>query len=202
METKKHKLTLIGNDPGFLAHSATIAFDASHAINREITQITRKKGSNRTIADELRIKELETERSCYFEKGRFALPSTLVRAVIEKAARSLKQGPQVRRGLWVTSSLGFDFLNSDWSREKLLKTSYENGGLQHSVPVRVGQSRVLRTRALFQEWTAKYALETDPEQVDESQLRDWLRIAGQQIGVGDWRPDKSGPYGSFRYKLE
>ena len=29
-------------------------------------------------------------------------------------------------------------------------------------------------------------------------LREWLEFAGQRIGLGDWRPERSGSHGRFR----
>ena len=68
----------------------------------------------------------------------------------------------------------------------------------HTVPVVVQRAAVLRHRAIFEGWTANVTFDVDPEIVDEYKLRNWLEIAGARIGIGDWRPQKSGSYGRFR----
>lgn len=192
-------LELRGLDPGFLSHNATHSFNKAHPTTRKIAEISKKKDI--TLDDEILRQQLECERSCYMEKGNITIPANVVRAGIETAARTLRQGPKVRRGLWV-SNAKLSFLNDDWSHKKLFSTSYENGGLMHSVPVKVKQNRLLRTRALLQNWIASYTVSVNPEHVDEVQLDTWLHILSDQIGIGDWRPDKSGEFGRFDYKLE
>ena len=39
--------------------------------------------------------------------------------------------------------------------------------------------------------------DVDPEQVDEEKLTAWLATGGRRVGLGDWRPEKSGHYGRF-----
>ena len=51
---------------------------------------------------------------------------------------------------------------------------------------------------LFPTWGATFLVEVDKELVDKEQLGNWLDIAGRRIGIGDWRPGKSGGlYGRF-----
>ena len=53
----------------------------------------------------------------------------------------------------------------------------------------------MRTRPKFDPpWAAEFRVEYDPELVDKMQLENWLDIAGRRIGLGDWRPEKSGMY--------
>ena len=69
---------------------------------------------------------------------------------------------------------------------------------QYTVPVVVNRSRILRTRAKFDpEWSCTFKVDVDDEMIDLSQLLEWLDIAGRQIGLGDWRPEKSGMFGQF-----
>ena len=39
--------------------------------------------------------------------------------------------------------------------------------------------------------------DVDEELVDRDQLMAWLATGGRRIGLGDWRPEKSGHYGRF-----
>ena len=40
-------------------------------------------------------------------------------------------------------------------------------------------------------------VDVDPELVDIDQLTAWLATGGRRVGLGDWRPEKSGHYGRF-----
>ena len=75
--------------------------------------------------------------------------------------------------------------------EKLITTT------QFVVPV-VVTKRVLRSRAKFDcPWSVVGVADVDPELVDIGQLTAWLATGGRRVGLGDWRPEKSGHYGRF-----
>ena len=60
-------------------------------------------------------------------------------------------------------------------------------------------ARIMRTRAMFQQpWSCTFTLDCDDELIDQERIERWLDIAGRRIGLGDWRPEKSGDYGRFR----
>ena len=85
-----------------------------------------------------------------------------------------------------------------YDRDRLGATYRKVGkAAQFTVPVVVARARILRTRAKFDDWKITFTVETDPEQVDQGQLENWLDIGGRRLGLGDWRPQKSGHYGRF-----
>lgn len=179
-------------------HSAT-GMDPSIPANIEKAEITRKRGSNRTAADEERLRQLECLTSLWLDaEGRPAIPPAAIRSCIETAARKLKQGPQVREGLVVLSTR-FEYDTGRYGEvvDDLIKNC------QFTVPVVINRSRVLATRAMFDvPWSCEFEVETDPELVDAGQLDRWLDIAGRRIGLGDWRPEKSGQYGRFEASID
>ena len=67
--------------------------------------------------------------------------------------------------------------------------------------VKVGTSRVIRTRAIFPAWSLKIAAEHDPEVADLFNIRQWTEIAGSRIGLGDYRPQRGGLFGRFAAKI-
>lgn len=180
--------------------SSIIMRDGASGLNTrspariEMAEITRKRGSNRTVADEERLAELECQISLWLKGGAPTIPEGAIRAVIEESARKLKQGSQVREGLIVTNS------TFHYDTERYGTTIEELGkNCQFTVPVVVQRQRHLRTRAMFDvPWSCVFTLDTDPELVDAEQLTSWLDIGGRRIGLGDWRPSKSGHYGRFK----
>jgi hypothetical protein len=64
-------------------------------------------------------------------------------------------------------------------------------------PVRVGSSQVIRTRPKFQNWAFDVPFQLDTEVLDLADLERVLVIAGQVVGLGDWRPEKGGRRGRF-----
>lgn len=189
----EYEITIKGIRP-LIQHNGVSGLDTRSPANIEKAEITRKRGSNRTAVDDARLRELECQVSLYLDThGAPTIPEAAFRSCIETAARRLKQGPQVREGLIVTEVVSFDY-----DRERYGTTVDELGKTaQFTVPVKVGQSRIERTRAKFDEWSATFRVDTDPELVDVDQLASWLDIAGGRIGLGDWRPEKSGIFGRF-----
>ena len=187
-----YRISIEGIEP-LIQHSAR-GLDPFEDLKREAATITKKRGSNRTEADDARLREIDCELSLWLDdEGRPTVPPAALRSCIETGARKLKQGGQVREGMIVLDSA------FTYDREALGETVAElSQKAQFTVPVRVGQSRVLRTRARFDEWAVEFTVECDPEQVDATQLAEWLDIAGRRIGLGDWRPEKSGRFGRFK----
>lgn len=174
-----------------IIHHSGAGLDPRTPANLEKAEIARKRGSNRTESDEARLRELECLTALWLDGETPAIPATALRACIETAARKLKQGPQVREGLIVTGS---KFIYDTGRYGTTLQELGQKA--QFTTGVVVQRSRVLRTRAMFDlPWSCEFELDCDDELVDRTQLETWLDIAGRRIGLGDWRPEKSGDYG-------
>ena len=189
----QYRITVSGLSP-IIHHNGAAGLDTRSPVSREIATIAAKRGGNRTAADDERLRELEAQRSLWLDKsGAPTIPATAIRAAIEAGARKRKQGPQVRGGLMVLStSFQYDQETYGTCIEELGRST------QYTVPVVVNRSRILRTRAKFDpEWSCTFKVDVDDEMIDLSQLLEWLDIAGRQIGLGDWRPEKSGMFGQF-----
>ena len=194
----RYQVTINGISP-IIVHNGAAGLDTRSPAKLEISKITKKRGSNRSEADDLRLIELECQNSLYLDgDGKPTIPAAALRAMIETAARKLKQGPQVREGLIVESVDSFDYNVQRYGKtvEKIGKSA------QFTVPVVVQRARVLRTRAMFElPWSITATLDVDDELVDKTQLESWLDIGGRRIGLCDWRPEKSGQYGRFDVKM-
>ena len=189
----RYRIDIEGLSP-LIMHNGAAGLDTRSEANLEKATIAKKRGSNRTASDDARLAELEVITSLYLNSdGEPTIPEAAFRAVIETAARKLKQGPQVREGLLVEKVDEFLYDRSlGTTAEELSKTA------QFTTGVVVQRNRILRTRAKFDEWGAIFTVECDDELVDTIQLNGWLDIAGRRIGLGDWRPEKSGHYGRFK----
>ncbi|MDE0463407.1 MAG: hypothetical protein OXH93_13405 [Caldilineaceae bacterium] len=189
----QYRITVSGVSP-IIHHNGAAGLDTRSAVNRQIAAITPKRGGDRTKVDDDRLRELEAQRALWLdESGAPAIPAAAIRAAIEAGARKRKQGPQVRGGLIVLSTaFKYDKKKYGTDVEELGRTT------QYTVPVVVQRSRILRTRAKFDTpWSCTFEVDVDDEQIDQDQLLEWLDIAGRQIGLGDWRPEKSGMFGRF-----
>lgn len=195
MDISTYTLKLTGETPGMLMHSTAGMIDTDPRV-KELRVLAKKTASKRTGAEIDRISHLETVLSIYWRKGRPHLPAANVRACIEKAARTLKDGPRVRRGMMV-------------QRVEFASPVFDDGTTEDEIvertrfitPVKVGRSTVMRTRALFEKWSARITVDALDELVDSDALLRWANIGGRLIGIGDWRPDCSGEHGRFTVEL-
>lgn len=188
----QYTITISGVSP-IVFHNGATGLDTRSQLSRDIAALMDKRAAL-TEAEEDRLRELECQRSLWLdESGAPTIPPAALRAAIEGGARKRRQGSQVRGGLVVLST-GFRY---DW--ERYGETVEELGRrAQFVVPVVLNRSRVLRTRAKFDPpWVCVSQVEVDTELVNEDHLREWLEIAGKQIGIGNWRPERSGTYGRF-----
>ena len=187
-----YETSLRGTSP-LIMHCGIRGLDTRSALSREIAEIAKKRGTNRTQADDERLAELECQKSFWLNsEGQVTIPERVIKANIEAGARKLKQGPLVREGLIVVKTyFHYDSNIYGLTIEELGKSTI------FQAPVVVQRNRILRTRAKFDDWRCTAKIETDPELVDEEMIKHWLDIAGRRIGIGDWRPEKSGHYGRY-----
>ena len=184
-------VTIRGATP-LLQHS-TRGMVPGNPLKAEQLELTRKKGSDRTATVEARIQQIDSELALWLDhEDRITIPAGAIRANIEGAARKLKQGPDVRGGLVVESDCIFHY-------DPALGDTPEDvaKNAMFTVPVVVSRAKTLRSRPKFDQWSAEFTLDCDDTLISEEKVLTWLDIGGRQIGVGDWRPEKSGHYGRF-----
>jgi hypothetical protein len=126
------------------------------------------------------------------KEARVVLTMDMLQAMILRGARKNKLGPLASAGILVVEDAELHYADEPQINELVAQKKYV---FRRSV--RVNQARVMRTRPRFMPWSATLKLSISPEVIDVSQVLDCLRSAGRLVGLGDWRPEKSGPYGRF-----
>jgi hypothetical protein len=68
---------------------------------------------------------------------------------------------------------------------------------------RIGQSKHIRVRPRFENWSASGELVVTDEQITDGVLSDILEMAGKYKGLGDWRPSSKTPgtFGMFTAEI-
>jgi hypothetical protein len=66
------------------------------------------------------------------------------------------------------------------------------------VTIPATKGRVMRHRPRWDQWGAKFDLLVDDNLLSIDMVQQLLTEAGQSIGIGDFRPEKRGPFGTFR----
>ena len=63
--------------------------------------------------------------------------------------------------------------------------------------VKVGTARVMRCRPIFRKWSIVVDIKYNPEMANEADVAKAMADAGQQVGLGDFRPK----FGRFEVEL-
>lgn len=66
------------------------------------------------------------------------------------------------------------------------------------VTIPATKGRIMRYRPRFDEWGAQFDLLVNDDLMSVELAHKLLEEAGQTIGIGDFRPEKRGPFGTFR----
>lgn len=149
---------------------------------KQLHEVTSIRGKTDNVQEE--IARLEWLGGMYTDcDGDPCLPGELIEATIRAGARKSKLGKQFLAGVSCddTSKIEYD-------GPKDLSSLYADDGHRLSVMVKVGTSKVLRTRPKFDSWEVEFTLRYDPEIVRKEELDRAVKAAGAQCGFGTWRP--------------
>lgn len=75
-------------------------------------------------------------------------------------------------------------------------TDFEVDSRPVTIPATKG--RIMRHRPRFDKWSASFSLLINDDLLDPATAHVLLNEAGLSIGIGDFRPEKRGPFGTFR----
>jgi hypothetical protein len=57
--------------------------------------------------------------------------------------------------------------------------------------------RILCHRPMFNDWSLEFTLSVDDQFINLNLMRQIVDDAGRRVGLGDFRPDRKGPFGKF-----
>lgn len=136
----------------------------------------------------------QAEKKLYKDdKGNLYLPSPNVFACIIQAGKFRKVG---KTKITTTKS---SLIPAGMSIEEIVlpfgTKDFEVDSRSVVIPSTGG--RIMEHRPRLDEWKLKFTLDVDEEMFDEQTVRLLLDDAGKKVGLGDFRPDRKGPFGRF-----
>jgi hypothetical protein len=66
---------------------------------------------------------------------------------------------------------------------------------------RIGLHSTMKQRRCYLDWKAMPTIQYDANNINETAILGLLSVAGERIGVGDWRLGKGGRFGGFKVRL-
>jgi hypothetical protein len=191
MEDNTLQVTITGTRP-ILMHNARLS-DPLDPIVRSMKTFNKAPGK-KTDDDYAGLASLEYEGGLYLDSdlGPY-IPSENIRRCLVEGGKRRKLGKDVERGVEVIVA-GASLLDVSEVNPLLYTGPRDLEGLRADAnftfrkSVKVGMSRVMRTRPLFRDWSLDFDLLVDPEVLNRDTVLELLELAGMYVGLGDWRP--------------
>ncbi len=140
----------------------------------------------------------EAEKVCYRDKqGRFYFPGAAIGRLLREAGSNHKMKGSRRSAKFVVPAavLVMDdaiIINNGDSKPA---PDFEVDSRPVVIPATKG--RVMRHRPRFDIWSALFTIRINELILPVDFVHTLLTEGGQQIGIGDFRPEKGGPFGTF-----
>lgn len=177
---------IVGEAP-LLMHNERLASPIS-AESQRLKALTGKR--SKTDDDYRQIARAEFDGGLYIdERGPF-IPDHWITAMMRDSGKLRKQGKAVTQGVLCTDD-GFPL---DIRLKRASADRLWDEGFYDQRMVGNQKARVLRTRPRFDTWAVSCVVTYDASIFNERDLREILEVAGQKVGLGDYRPR----FGRFR----
>lgn len=162
--------------------------DPANKFAKAMKEITGKR--KKTEEDHAELSRIEWMAGLYVDdKAQLIIPSDVLDSALVEGAKKSKLGKQFKSAVFVPYDAKLDIGVSKYTLEHL----WNNENFRDVRGVRVGTSRVMRTRPLFRDWSASFCVQFDDEQVNLGDVKRAIRDCGKQVGLCDYRPK----YGRF-----
>lgn len=192
MSRLHYQFQIKGTSP-LRTHNVQLA-DPANFYAQQISPIARK-GSKRTEAETLALYQLEALGGMYLDpSGKITLPGRVIHGAM-RAAESKKGKDSKRKSfeayVRLPLYLKFTFSGEQDPAKRSAMGEYRNLELVGSQGSR-GGGKTVRSRPLFDDWTAEGELIVEDEGLDPDRVESALRAAGH-AGIGE----SFGGYGQF-----
>lgn len=165
-----------------LMHNGQLA----NPLNPLVKQMKALTGQ-RKKTDEVHIElsRLEFRAGLYLNSsGQVEVPAELLESCIIEGAKKSKLGKQFKSAICIMDNSPLDY-GEKLTVDQLWGRAEEFADVRG---VKVGTSRVMRTRPIFRTWRLKFEVSFNGELVNPEQIELAVADAGAQVGIGDYRP--------------
>ena len=184
---KKVKYKIEGIVPLLLNNGAKA--DPLNPRVRELKALTSKK--KKTEEDLIEIQRLEFLLGLYVEKGRVVIPGVNLEGAFVSGAKKERRGEDARSAIIVPG-----FFPLIYDGPKPPEDLWKAGTFRDVRGVVVDNKRIFRCRPRFDVWSLEFTIELTPGGVDADVATNWLKVCGEQVGIGDFTPR----FGRFEIK--
>lgn len=175
------KFEIVGVTP-LICHNSRLS-DPLNKWSKRIKVFT-SKGVRKTDEDHHAMADIEWEGGSYVdEDGRPIIPGQNIEAMMVDGAKARKLGKKFKAGVMVPHDAHIVY-----DGPKKLSGLRTNLNFRSRTSMKVGQSRVMRTRLTFLEWSLAFSVSYNPNLVNPDDVERAIDTAGEVAGLGDGRP--------------
>lgn len=137
----------------------------------------------------------QAEKTAYFDEDteKLWVPSSWVKGSLLTVSSDFKLPGSRRSAKSVTGGVVIPVQEKLYFNESYLLKDIE----VDSRPCVVQRSRIMRSRARLESWSFNLSLMVDESILPLNDVHEMLAEAGRRAGIGDFRPQKGGPFGRF-----
>ncbi len=140
----------------------------------------------------------EAEKVTYRDsQGRFYFPGTAIGRLLREAAANHKMKGSRRSARFVVPAAVLVMTDAVFllNGNGELAVDFETDSRPVVIPATRG--RIMKHRPRFDKWSASFVIRINETLLPVDFVHRLLTEGGQQIGIGDFRPEKGGPFGTF-----
>lgn len=182
---KTGSVTVEGLTPGLLMHR----FSEPNEAEEEVRAIRQDRGTTRERAEQAAYRD---------DEGNLYAPSTwFFRSMIEAGGYRKQRGSRKSMKYIIPAAIVIpaDVINLMDFDGKPIK-DFEVDARPVVIPSTKG--RIMAYRPKIEQWRATFPMEVDTTIIAVDDAHQLLEDAGRRQGVGDFRPEKKGPFGRFK----
>ena len=178
MYDKSLRLRITGVVP-LIMHNGQMR-DPLNPIVKQLKLLTQKR--NKTEADFEEISRLEWYGGLYVSNDKLIIPGEAWEGTFKGGARTKKRGKDAVRAILCEDSI------LEYDGPKKIDDLWQDQNFRIVKSVTVQRNSVMRTRPTFKQWSCILTIRFSSDVLNNSDIIEFAKIAGEQVGILDWRP--------------
>lgn len=165
--------------------------------NRATEEALSGRTRSNTPGEEMDPRDVAEKCLYRLENKQIAIPGSAIARMLREAGGSHKAKGSRKSLKYIVPAavLVLDDLCGLYLPDRKTKiTTFEVDSRPVTIPATKG--RIMRHRPRFNSWACKFQLRLNDDILDETMVRRLMNEGLQQIGIGDFRPEKGGPFGT------
>ena len=165
-----------------LMHNGQLA----NPLNPLVKQMKSLTGQRKKTDDvHAELSRLEFRAGLYLShEGVVEIPSEVIESCLIEGAKKSKLGKQFKSAIAIHENSPLDY-GEQLTVDELWERNEEFADVRG---VKVGTSRIMRTRPIFRSWRLEFEVSYNPDLVNPEQIQLAVADAGTQVGLCDYRP--------------